>query len=63
MSERKENFPRKFLTVPDVAEELNVSVRKVWTVIEDRLLKTHKFGHSRRISREDLNDYIAKSRE
>jgi excisionase family DNA binding protein len=63
MSERKENRRRKFATVPDVAEELNVSVRKVWNDIKNELLKTHKFGCSTRISRKDLDNYIRRSRQ
>lgn len=59
----KEKDLRQFLTVPEVSEELNVSVRKIWTDISDGLLKTHKFGRSTRISRKDLDDYIGHSRD
>jgi excisionase family DNA binding protein len=62
MTGNKEIRLCKFLTVPDVAEELNLSVRKVWDDIRKGLLKTHKFGRSTRISRKDLDNYIRRSR-
>ncbi len=52
----------KYLTVPQVAEELQVSERKVWSLIEEEELKVHDFGNSTRVSRADLDDYIARSR-
>ncbi len=59
----KERYRRQFLTVPEVSEELNVSARKIWSDISDRILKTHRFGRSTRISRQDLDDYIRRSRD
>ncbi len=56
------NGKLEFLPVPAVAQELNVSVRKVWRDIADGKLQIHKFGRATRVSRKDLDDYIRKSR-
>ncbi len=59
---KKSPRQKRFLTIPEVAEEFSCSERKVWKLIEDEELKVHDFGGSTRVSREDLNDYIARSR-
>jgi excisionase family DNA binding protein len=53
----------KFLKIPEVAEELNKSERSVWRLIEDGDLPSYLFGDSRRVSREDLYDYINRCRK
>jgi excisionase family DNA binding protein len=52
----------QFLKVPEVAEELNVGERSAWRLIEDGELPTHRFGNSTRVKREDLDEYIRRSR-
>ena len=59
---KRKRGTREFLTVPEAADELNVSVRKIWKDIEEEKLKSHKFGRARRISRDDFDDYIRRSR-
>lgn len=54
--------PRHFLTIPDVADELGLSERSVWRKISEGQLPVHHFGAATRISREDLDDYAARSR-
>lgn len=63
--DENEKLPRKkrFLKIREVAVELNYSERKVWREIESGKLKVHRFGSSTRVSREDLDDYIRRSRE
>ncbi len=51
-----------FLTIRRVADELGISERSVWRLIEDGDLPAHKFGSSTRIRRSDLDDYIKRSR-
>ncbi len=51
-----------FLTIPKVAEELDISERSVWRLVEDGELSAHKFGASTRIRRSDLDAYIKRSR-
>ena len=53
---------QQFLKVREVAEELNVGERSVWRLIEDEKLPTHRFGNSTRVKREDLDEYIRRSR-
>lgn len=53
---------KRFLKIPSVAEELDCSERKVWREIESGSLKAHYFGGATRISRDDLDEYIRRSR-
>jgi len=53
---------KRFLKIPEVAQELNCAERTVWRLIEDGHLKAHDFGGTTRVSRDDLDDYIARSR-
>ena len=65
MSKDENNKPvrrKRFLKIPRVAEELDCSERKVWKLIEDEELKAHDFGGSTRVSSDDLDDYIERSR-
>ena len=52
----------RFLTIRQVAEELNHSERSVWRRIESKELPTYQFGASTRVRREDLDAYIDKNR-
>ena len=51
MCQGKQNGPqgRKFLTVRGVADELGISERSVWRVIEEGELPAHKFGSRPRL--------------
>jgi excisionase family DNA binding protein len=51
-----------FLTIRQVADELGISERSVWRLIECGDLQVHKFGCSTRIRRSDLDAYIKRSR-
>ncbi|WP_298991851.1 helix-turn-helix domain-containing protein [uncultured Pseudokineococcus sp.] len=55
--------PRRFLTVTQVAEELNVSVAQVYALLRDRSLAAIKVGGRGqwRIERDRLEDYIARA--
>ena len=46
------------LTVPQVADELQVTPRHVWALIERGDLPSIKVGGSRRITREQLDAYL-----
>jgi excisionase family DNA binding protein len=52
-----------FLKISEAAVEINVSQRKVWRLLADEQLRAHRFGNSTRVSRADLDDYIARSRQ
>lgn len=54
---------RKFMTIPEFAEKLSVSERKIWREIEDGRIKVHRFGNSTRIADDDGDDYIRGSRD
>jgi excisionase family DNA binding protein len=51
------------LSAESIATELGLSVRTVRRLIETGELRAHRFGRAVRISQEDLNVYIAKSRK
>jgi excisionase family DNA binding protein len=53
---------KRFLSIREVAEELGISERSVWRLIEDGELPVHRFGSSTRVKREDLDAYIERSR-
>ena len=53
---------KKFLKVSEVAQELGISERAAWRLIEQGELASHGFGGSTRVRREDLDAYIARSR-
>ena len=53
----------RFLTIREVADELGISERSVWRLIEDNELPAHKSGSSTRVRRSDLDDYIERSRK
>lgn len=52
----------RFLTLREVAEELGISERSAWRLVEQDKLPAHEFGASTRVSREDLDGYIENSR-
>jgi excisionase family DNA binding protein len=49
---------RHFSTIPEVAEELGISERSAWRLVQQGMLPTHQFGNSTRVKREDLDAYI-----
>ena len=51
-----------FLSVAEVAEMLSVNAITVRRIIKSGKLLTHRVGHLLRISREDLETYLAKVR-
>lgn len=53
---------KQFLTVSEVAQELGISERSVWRLIEQGVLPVYNFGGSTRIKRADLDTYIAQSK-
>ena len=50
------------LTVAEVAQRLNTSVRFVRRLIEERRIAFHKLGRHVRVDAGDLSDFIAASR-
>lgn len=53
---------KRFLTMREVAEELGISERSAWRLVEQGELAVHQFGASTRIAREDLDAYIDRCR-
>ena len=54
--------PKAFLTVPEVADLLQVSERTVRRWISAKELPAHHIGRSVRIARDDLDLFMAKRR-
>jgi excisionase family DNA binding protein len=52
---------KRFLSIRDVAEELGISERSAWRLVEQGALPVHQFGASTRVKREDLDAYIEQS--
>ncbi len=52
----------KMLTVEQVANDLQLSVRTVRRLIEDGSIPVHRIGRSLRISEDDLDRYLAATR-
>lgn len=62
-----EQFPprpkrKAFLSVREVAEELGISERSAWRLVEQGELPVHEFGGSTRVKREDLDAYVERCR-
>jgi excisionase family DNA binding protein len=55
---KSKSVRHKFLTVREVAEELNISERSAWRLIEDGELPSYLFEGCRRVKRQDLEEYI-----
>jgi excisionase family DNA binding protein len=55
--------PEQMLTVADVAREVKVSARQVRRWIDSGELVTHRFDRLIRISRADLDDFLARKRD
>lgn len=53
---------KAFLPVREVADELGISERSAWRLVEQGELAVHQFGASTRVKREDLDEYIERSR-
>lgn len=49
------------LTVPQIAEQLNLSTRTVVRFIEQGKLKAYRFGKDYRIKEEDFEEFIKNS--
>ena len=49
-------------TTADIAEKLNLSEKTIRNLIESGELEAHKFGRVYRISDEQLNNFINKSK-
>lgn len=64
MSKRPSNPARKpFLTVPEVARQLDVADRTVWRWIKREELRVHRFGRNVRISDDDFRAFLAQHRD
>jgi len=50
-----------YMTVGDVATELNVSRMTVYRLIHDGQLRASEFGHNIRVHRGDLETYLERS--
>lgn len=48
-------------TLPEVAQLLNLSLRKVVYLVSSRELRSFRVGKSRRVSAETLEEFIKKS--
>ena len=59
---KKPPKPEQFLSVRAIAEELFISERSVWRLVENGELPVHDFGSSTRVKREALDTYIKLSR-
>ncbi len=53
---------KRFLSMREVAEELGISERSAWRLVEQGELPVHQFGASTRVKREDLDAYIERCR-
>lgn len=51
-----------FMTVKDVQKKLNVSLALVYRLVDRGELASHRIGKSIRISEEDLEDYLRKTK-
>lgn len=56
------NTKSRFIRIAQVAEELDISERSAWRLIEQGELPVHGFGGSTRVKREDLDAYIERCR-
>ena len=52
----------RFLSLRQVAEELGISERSAWRLVEQGEVPVHQFGASTRVKREDLDAYVERSR-
>lgn len=53
----------KFLTIPQVAEELQVSERTVWRWIKDKELIVHRHGRWTRVHCDELERFLKLARD
>ena len=53
----------KFLTIPQVAEELQVSERTVWRWIKDKELIVHRHGRWTRVHCDELGRFLKLARD
>ena len=52
----------RFLSLREVAEELHISERSAWRLVEQGEVPVHRFGASTRVKREDLDNYVERCR-
>jgi excisionase family DNA binding protein len=53
---------KRFLSIREVADEIGISERSAWRLVEQGELPVHQFGASTRVKREDLDIYIENNR-
>jgi excisionase family DNA binding protein len=59
---RQQRSTDRYITVPEAADILSVSVRQVWRLLRADQIVGHKFGNCTRISLRELDQYFARSR-
>ena len=52
----------RFLTIPQLADELCVSERTIWRRVDEGKIVVHVLNGATRISREDADDYVRRCR-
>jgi excisionase family DNA binding protein len=55
------NDDKKYLTVQEVADRLGMSYKTIYSLAQQGLIRSYKFGRLVRISSDDLEDYIKQS--
>ncbi|MGE7114926.1 helix-turn-helix domain-containing protein [Lysinibacillus sp. NPDC047702] len=53
---------KKYLLVKDIAAELEVSEKTVRKLINEKQIVAYKLGREWRVTQDDFNDYLAKSK-
>ncbi len=46
------------LTVPEVADRLNLNFQHVWRMVNAGKIPSYRIGRSRRVSQDDLDAYL-----
>ena len=54
---------KRFLSIPEVADLLIVSVSTVRRMIKAEAFRTHRFGRQIRVDRHDLERFVDQSRD
>jgi excisionase family DNA binding protein len=63
MNDRPTDRPRRWHTIPTVAEELGLSTKTIRRWIDGRRLVAHKLGRQWRIAEEDLRAFLVQRRQ
>jgi excisionase family DNA binding protein len=53
-------LPKIAYGVPDAAEQIDVSERKLWLLIQAGEIESFKIGRSRKVTHQALTDYVAR---